>query len=186
MASTKPCDMGEQELLVKTSNKITSAMASDHPFFMSFKEVQKLFNSQSACAYSGELFSTTGDITFERVNPLLPYVKGNVLLVRKHLNSLKGNTIDKFIHESGMSLDAQADLFAMISRSLRAEFKRTQHPRGIQASSKKSVEQRIAEAVNSPAVKQVVEEVAPTPSKPAGNPLFQNVFAKANQKSKGE
>lgn len=122
MASCKPCDIPEQELIVKTSNKITSAMTSNQPFYLSFKQVQKLFNSQSACAYSGELFSTTGDITFERINPQVGYVKGNVVLVRKHINTLKGETIDRFIHQSGMSTDALADLFALLARSLKKEF----------------------------------------------------------------
>lgn len=126
MSSNKPCDIPEQELIVKTSNKITSAMDKGQPFYLTFKQVQKIFDSQSACAYSGELFGTIGDITFERVNPRLGYVKGNVVLVKSHLNQLKGKTIDRFIHECGMTPDAMADLFSDLARSLRKEFAKQQ------------------------------------------------------------
>lgn len=174
MASNRPCDIPEQELIIKVGNKIASAMASDHPFFMSFKEVQKLFNSQRACAYSGATFSTIGDITFERVNPRLPYIKGNVVLVRKQLNGLKGTTIDRFIHESGMSLDAMADLFAMISRSLRVEFNQ-QHPRS------KNV------PVPAPVEEQPVNNNPPedVPEIPLGRKMLMDVFKGAKKKREG-
>lgn len=171
MASNKPCDIPEQELIIKVGNKIASAMTADHPFYMSFKECQNLFNSQRACAYSGEMFSSIGDITFERVNPRLPYIKGNVLLVRKHLNQLKGNTIDRFIHESGMSLDALADLFAMLGRSLRAEHNRMSHPRA------KNVVNPPAPVNESPK-----DEVPAQEEIPAGRKMLMNVFQGAKKK----
>lgn len=171
MASNKPCDIPEQELIIKVGNKIASALASEHPFYLTFRQCQTLFNSQRACAYSGEMFSSIGDITFERINPRLPYIKGNVLLVRKHLNQLKGNTIDRFIHESGMGLDAQADLFAMISRSLRAEFNRNHHPRA-----------KNPTPAPAPVNETPVEEVTPAAEIPAGRKMLMNVFAGAKKK----
>lgn len=155
MSSTKPCDMNEQELLVKTSSKILACMENDKGFYMSFKEVQKLFSSQSACAYSGSLFKTTGDITFERINPKEAYTKKNVVLVRKHLNELKGKTIDRFIHQSGMSDDALADLFLMISKSLRPKPVSMRHPRDIKPVETKQVE---AASVNEEQVEEVAQE----------------------------
>lgn len=143
MASTRPCDLDEPELLVKTANKITSAMTSNHPFLLTFKQVKKIFNSQAACAYSGELFGTTGDITFERVNPRLGYVPGNVVLVKRHLNQLKGDTIDRFIHQSGMTPDALADLFSDLARSLRKEFAQIQESRAEKPKQISKLEERI-------------------------------------------
>lgn len=50
------------------------------------------------CAYTGKEFETLQDITFERVNPKVGYVPGNVLLVNYKGNIHKAK-LDAFMHE---------------------------------------------------------------------------------------
>lgn len=120
--SIKPRDIPEDDLILKVSTKIKNAREQSQKFELTFKQIQTMFKGQSYCAYSGAAFIAIGDITFERINPRLPYRKGNVVLVTKYINDLKGQTIDTFIHQSGMPLDAMADLFALMARELRKEF----------------------------------------------------------------
>ena len=49
------------------------------------------------CQYSGKGFKDLDDITFERINPKLGYVQGNVVMVNKDANTHK-STLDSFIH----------------------------------------------------------------------------------------
>lgn len=51
------------------------------------------------CAYTGKEFETLQDITFERVNPKLGYVSGNVLLVNRNSNQQKAQ-LDSFMHRT--------------------------------------------------------------------------------------
>lgn len=50
------------------------------------------------CQYTGEAFKNIGDATFERVNPSLGYVKGNVLMVSLAANQHKSR-LDCFVKE---------------------------------------------------------------------------------------
>ena len=42
------------------------------------------------CQYTGKGFDSLDDISFERVNPKLGYVKGNVVMVKGIVNQTKG------------------------------------------------------------------------------------------------
>lgn len=53
------------------------------------------------CAYTGKEFNSIQDITFERINPKLGYVKGNVLLVNRDSNQHK-SMLDAFIHRNAI------------------------------------------------------------------------------------
>ncbi|MFW3388517.1 UNVERIFIED_CONTAM: hypothetical protein RF648_21250, partial [Kocuria sp. CPCC 205274] len=147
--------------------------------YLSFKQVQKIFNSQSACAYSGQMFSTIGDITFERINPRIGYVPGNVVLVKNHINQLKGKTIDRFIHESDLTLDAMADLFSDLARSLRKEFAKEQELRAKKPKQISKLEERIAlEVAAADPANGAVKEVVDLPE---GRKTLMNIFAAAKE-----
>lgn len=64
---------------------------------MSLAELVELIGD-GKCAYTGREFKSLQDITFERVNPKLGYVKGNVLLVNHDSNLQKG-WLDNFMHK---------------------------------------------------------------------------------------
>lgn len=49
------------------------------------------------CAYTGSEFESLNDMTFERVNPKVGYVPGNVLLVNLQANQQKSQ-LDSFMH----------------------------------------------------------------------------------------
>lgn len=51
------------------------------------------------CQYTGAEFKNIGDATFERVNPALGYVKGNVLMVSLAANQHK-SMLDNFVKTS--------------------------------------------------------------------------------------
>ena len=63
---------------------------------MSMAELVELIGD-GKCAYTGQEFEAIQDITFERVNPKLGYVSGNVLLVNRNSNQQKA-CLDAFIH----------------------------------------------------------------------------------------
>ncbi|QQK88005.1 putative anti-sigma factor [Salmonella phage pSal-SNUABM-01] len=64
---------------------------------MSLEKMVKIFRKgDGKCYYSGEEFRDTTDITFERLDPLLDYEEGNVVLVRKDYNNAKSH-IDRFL-----------------------------------------------------------------------------------------
>lgn len=49
------------------------------------------------CAYTGEPFANLEDVTFERVNPKVGYVDGNVVMVSRVANQHKAQ-LDSFMH----------------------------------------------------------------------------------------
>lgn len=53
------------------------------------------------CAYTGKEFIDINDATFERVNPQLGYVKGNVVMVSREANQHKA-TLDAFVKKEGI------------------------------------------------------------------------------------
>ena len=58
----------------------------------------KLFKvGDGTCQYSGETFDDIKDMSFERVDPRLPYQKGNVLIVKNKYNDAK-SYIDRLLH----------------------------------------------------------------------------------------
>lgn len=64
---------------------------------MSLSELVELLGD-GKCAYTGEEFKSIQDITFERVNPKVGYVPGNVLLVNHDSNQQKA-WLDNFVHK---------------------------------------------------------------------------------------
>jgi hypothetical protein len=53
------------------------------------------------CAYTGKPFENLDDATFERVNPELGYVKGNVRMVSQLANCNKGG-LDAFVKSTAI------------------------------------------------------------------------------------
>lgn len=56
------------------------------------------------CAYTGSEFESLSDMTFERVNPKVGYVPGNVLIVNQKANMHKSQ-LDAFMH--GVSIPSE-------------------------------------------------------------------------------
>ena len=61
----------------------------------SFREVTDVIGD-GFCAYTGEAFKDWRHVTFERINPFVGYVPGNVVLVTMAANSHK-STLDAFV-----------------------------------------------------------------------------------------
>lgn len=91
----KLCDISHSDRLKIIGRKVQSCEANEKEFSLSLKELDELFSAEY-CAYSGEGFNNWKHVTFERVNPYLPYVSGNVLLVTTHANSHK-SLLDNFV-----------------------------------------------------------------------------------------
>ena len=72
--------------------------ASNCGFHMHRWKVQDVFDliGNGCCAYTGKEFTAIDNATFERVNPELGYVPGNVLMVTQMANSCKSN-LDAFV-----------------------------------------------------------------------------------------
>lgn len=90
---------------------------------MSLEEWVKLFRKgDGKCFYSGQEFRDRNDVSFERLDPLLPYEKGNVVLVRREVNSVKSN-IDKFLH-SDLSNEIQLRVLRLMVKVVERRIKK--------------------------------------------------------------
>lgn len=90
---------------------------------MSLEEWVKLFRKgDGKCFYSGQEFRDRNDVSFERLDPMLPYEKGNVVLVRREVNSIKSN-IDKFLH-SELSNEIQLRVLRLMVKVVERRIKK--------------------------------------------------------------
>lgn len=90
---------------------------------MPLEEWVKLFRKGNGkCFYSGKEFENRNDVSFERLDPLLPYEKGNVVLVRREVNSVKSN-IDKFLH-SDLSNEVQLRVLRLMVKVVERRIKK--------------------------------------------------------------
>lgn len=116
----KPSEMTEQEILVKVGAKIKSCHEHKRElqYELTFAQTLKIFRSTEVCFYTGQPFTDWNDITFERINPLLGYVKGNVVLVKNSVNSFKGSTLDKFFYGNPIEIERSGELLIQLGKHL--------------------------------------------------------------------
>jgi hypothetical protein len=79
----------------KVQQKIANCLDNDKEFSLSLSEIKQLFSVQH-CAYTGKRFSTFQDMTWERINPEVDYVSGNVIIVSQAANTHKSQ-LDAFV-----------------------------------------------------------------------------------------
>lgn len=90
-------DKAIAKLVSQKYDNCAKGTATEPKIRMSLEKMVKIFRKgDGKCYYSGEEFRDTTDITFERLDPLLDYEEGNVVLVRKEYNNAKSH-IDRFL-----------------------------------------------------------------------------------------
>lgn len=78
----------------KHNNAIMNGKRSDLSNMTAFKLLHLI--GDGLCAYTGKEFASLNNATFERVNPELGYVEGNVCIVTQEANAHKGQ-LDCFV-----------------------------------------------------------------------------------------
>lgn len=76
------------------------------------------------CAYTKKPFKDLSDVTFERVNPNLGYVKGNVVMVSQDANSRK-SSLDAFVKTPIIPADVKIKLMRKALYQLEKELKQS-------------------------------------------------------------
>ena len=89
---TMPFHQIQQKIFAKSTNTKDKTC---HLTSFAMSEIIEMIGN-GMCAYSGKEFKDFQDITFERVNPKLGYVSGNVLIVSREANQSKSQ-LDAFI-----------------------------------------------------------------------------------------
>lgn len=87
-------------VMYKVSKKAYDPVRGVSPKFkLTLQQAARLFKkNKGLCNYTNLDYVNLGDVTFERVNPLEGYVEGNTILCSRGINTLKGTTIDVFLH----------------------------------------------------------------------------------------
>lgn len=82
----------QQKIFAKSNN------TKDKPCHLTSFTMSEIIEmiGNGMCAYTGKEFKDFQDITFERVNPKLGYVSGNVLIVSREANRSKSQ-LDAFV-----------------------------------------------------------------------------------------
>lgn len=116
----KPSEMTEQEIICKVGAKVYSCKKGKREieYELTFAQSIKLFKNTEVCYYTGQPFTDWNDITFERINPLLGYVKGNVVLVKSAANSFKGATLDGFLFNNPIQIERSGELLIQLGKHL--------------------------------------------------------------------
>jgi hypothetical protein len=74
------------------------------------------------CQYTGKGFDSLDDISFERINPKLGYVRGNVVMVKGSVNQTKG-CLDSFVKTDVIPLPMKIKLMRKAIYQLEKELK---------------------------------------------------------------
>lgn len=90
-------DLTFNQIIIKMGEKIKNAQKRELVFDMSLAQFKRMFK-QGTCAYSGEEFEHTGDMTIERLDPLIGYTHGNCVIVRDKLNVMR-KPLDEFLRD---------------------------------------------------------------------------------------
>lgn len=89
-------DITIEQIWTKLASKHRNAQVECKLIHFSIGQLIELVGN-GKCAYTGKEFESLNDITFERVNPKLGYVPGNVLMVNTKSNQQKSQ-LDSFMH----------------------------------------------------------------------------------------
>lgn len=104
----KLCEISDAGRLKLISRKVQSCETHQKEFSVSLEELNGLFSGEY-CPYSGQEFRDWRSVTFERINPYLEYVSGNVLLVTNDANAHK-SLLDNFVKTQVITKDMKIKL----------------------------------------------------------------------------
>lgn len=90
-------DLDYNTIIIKMGEKIKNAGKRNLIFDFTLAQFKRLFK-QGTCAYSGEAFDGTNDMTIERLDPLVGYTHGNCVIVRDKMNVMR-KPLDDFLRE---------------------------------------------------------------------------------------
>lgn len=107
----------------KIGAKLLSCLKDGKEFSIPLSELRSMFD-ESVCAYTGHKFLHYTHATFERINPFLDYVSGNVVLVTQDANAQKG-CLDNFIKQEHIPIEMRIKLLRKASYILEKKMKET-------------------------------------------------------------
>ena len=138
----KPSELSEIDIIQKVAAKIRDARHSQRkPFTLTFAQCKKLFRNTEVCFYTGLPFEDFSDITFERVDPTLGYVNGNVVLVKAAINDFKGKNLDPFFFNNQMDGEEVGKLLIRLGKAVT---KRAKERKAIKAQSESKIQARLS------------------------------------------
>lgn len=96
----------------------------DPKFKLTAKQAVNLFKKNNGlCGYSDKEYSNGGDLSFERINPLEVYTPENTILCKKDINSIKGSTLDNFLHSELLTDETKLRVLEMVTKKFKAYLK---------------------------------------------------------------
>lgn len=110
-----------QIIASKVGAKMLSCFHSGKEFNLSSYEIKEMFE-KGVCEYTGHRFNMVQSATFERINPFLGYVSGNVVLVTQAANAQKG-CLDNFIKSQDIPIEMRIKLLRKASYVLEKQMK---------------------------------------------------------------
>lgn len=138
----KPSELSEIDIIQKVAAKIRDSKHSQRKTFdLTFAQCKKLFRSTEVCSYTGLPFEDFSDITFERVDPTLGYVNGNVVLVKAAINDFKGKNLDPFFFNNQMDGEEVGKLLIRLGKAVT---KRAKERKAIKAQSESKIQARLS------------------------------------------
>lgn len=96
-------NFSSSQIVSKVARKMQHYLDTGREFNIPLAEIKALFD-EGRCAYTGVKFQSDQQCTFERINPKLGYVSGNVVLVTKEANAVK-SSLDAFVKNTGIVSD---------------------------------------------------------------------------------
>lgn len=105
----------------KIGAKLLSCLKDGKEFSVPLSELREMFD-KGVCAYTGHKFLHHQHATFERVNPFLDYVPGNVVLVTQQANAQKG-CLDNFIKQEHIPIEMRIKLLRKATYILEKQIK---------------------------------------------------------------
>lgn len=90
-------DLDYNSVIIKMGEKIKNAAKRNLTFDFTLAQFKRMFK-QGTCAYSGQAFDGTNDMTIERLDPLIGYTHGNCVIVRDKMNVMR-KPLDDFLRE---------------------------------------------------------------------------------------
>lgn len=94
--------LNDKDIIFKAADKFKTSQQRNLECNLEIKDFVNLFRKgDGKCAYSGEEFFDGHDMTIERLDPKIGYVKGNCVLVRSIYNTRK-EPLDRFLKQDGI------------------------------------------------------------------------------------
>lgn len=109
------------QIAQKIGNKMLACLKDGKEFSVPLSELKTMFD-EGVCHYTGHKFINLTAATFERVNPFLDYVAGNVVLVTTEANAQKGQ-LDCFIKNQHIPIEMRIKLLRKATYILEKQLK---------------------------------------------------------------